>query len=487
MDDLDSKNDGCKPLPAASLTGKIALAPVVGGCLYETQINNVQNAGAMGLILRGISAYPNAVTAGVGNAKLPTVMISYKDGLTLKKDVATASTMATITFQGVPYATDFKSLASFSSRGPTYFASLKPDLAATGAYIYSATQSGNPNGQIYDSTGYVQGSGTSYSAPLVAGSLAVLRGARPGFSAEQYKSMLVNSADALVRADGTPERLMQSGNGTLNLLRALSSTAAAYPTSISFGLGSGTFQNFEPITITNTGTASETYTLTSTPFDDAPAPTFSNEAYDTAYNRPTYPTLSITIAPKQSRTVVMNWNASNLTSGNEYQGLINIQGNRTGSLLALPYWYGVPSGTPSSYVSVGGVPTQATVGSSLSIYFRVTDKIGTPLNDLKILNAYADVLSGGGKIVGIYQSTSYPGLIYLRVTLGNDVGSNSFVFSVPGVGVSVLTIQGAAATPSTGEVSTVNITSFASPDTTFWENLEPVSPPPVMPQKPVQE
>ena len=62
--------------------------------------------------------------------------------------------------------------ALFSSKGPTYDGRIKPDLSAQGVANWLAYPGGDPNT-------YTRGSGTSFSAPLVAGLAACLIQARP--------------------------------------------------------------------------------------------------------------------------------------------------------------------------------------------------------------------------------------------------------------------------------------------------------------------
>ena len=70
--------------------------------------------------------------------------------------------------------------ADFSSVGPTYDGRIKPDVMAMGQDTYVA--SGNPGGWWGN---YYNGSGTSFSNPVLAGAVACLRQARPEASVQE--------------------------------------------------------------------------------------------------------------------------------------------------------------------------------------------------------------------------------------------------------------------------------------------------------------
>ncbi len=78
--------------------------------------------------------------------------------------------------------------------------------------------------------------GTSFSSPLVAGSFALLKSARPGLTAAQYRSLIINSAAPfLIRI--SRHRCNAGEPGLLDVGASLRNTAAATPTSLSFGVG----------------------------------------------------------------------------------------------------------------------------------------------------------------------------------------------------------------------------------------------------------
>ncbi len=85
-------------------------------------------------------------------------------------------------------ATDLNlQVASFSSRGPTADGRLKPELVAPGVDVFAASSAG-PG--VYD----VQLSGTSYSAPLIAGGAALVMEAWPTLDAMAVRNALLLSA-----------------------------------------------------------------------------------------------------------------------------------------------------------------------------------------------------------------------------------------------------------------------------------------------------
>ncbi len=76
--------------------------------------------------------------------------------------------------------------ASFSSVGPTADGRIKPDLAAMGSGVYTATSN--------DSLGFVYGNGTSFSCPLAAGAAALLLQAFPETTPEMMHQALRSTA-----------------------------------------------------------------------------------------------------------------------------------------------------------------------------------------------------------------------------------------------------------------------------------------------------
>lgn len=82
-------------------------------------------------------------------------------------------------------------LTGFSSRGPTRDGRIKPEVVAMGAYCYMA----------YPVTGYGYGNGTSFSAPLVAGTAALILSAHPELTPKQVRQALTQTASQATQPD----------------------------------------------------------------------------------------------------------------------------------------------------------------------------------------------------------------------------------------------------------------------------------------------
>ncbi len=97
-------------------------------------------------------------------------------------------------------------VADFSGRGPAPTGLLKPDVTAPGVDVYSTV----PNGYAY-------GSGTSFSTPIVAGVLALMREARPDLDFEGLYHLLTRTSDDF----GTPGPDNDYGWGRVNAYAAV--------------------------------------------------------------------------------------------------------------------------------------------------------------------------------------------------------------------------------------------------------------------------
>lgn len=104
-------------------------------------------------------------------------------------------------------------IASFSSRGPNYDGTVKPDLTSVGVGLVAAKANA-----LSSSDYYTPMSGTSMATPMTAGAAALLLSAKPGLTPEQIKIALVSTA--LQEGISAPDN--DYGYGRVDALAALS-------------------------------------------------------------------------------------------------------------------------------------------------------------------------------------------------------------------------------------------------------------------------
>ena len=405
---FDPSGLACGSLPANSLQGSIALI-LRGVCIFETKINNAQQAGALAVIVYTDAARPDAFTMSVGAASLPAALVSYQDGANLKQQLAGGSFSVTVDFSVHAVSVSPNRLSTFSSRGPNSDLGIKPDMVAVGQSVNTATRN----------SGFVVEDGTSFSAPMVAGAAALLEAARPGLTSSQYRSLLINSATPIVQDSGAPLTIQQSGAGFLNVLSAINSNITAAPASISFGMGSGSVDQTNTVNITNVGAAADTFSIIAQPIGNGPAPALSAN--------------NIQLNPGQSQAISVRFTGASLDPGS-YQGYLQVQGTQNSVIATVPYWYGVPSGV-ATHVTVLESPTNGRPGTAQAFYVRPSDDQGLPVSAPPTVS----VTAGNGTVTSVQSIDSdIPGAYQIRVRL--TVGSNTF-HVVSGNASSDVTIQ----------------------------------------------
>ncbi|MBM3745663.1 MAG: hypothetical protein FJW34_07685, partial [Acidobacteria bacterium] len=311
-----------------------------------------------------------------------------------------------------PFPINPRRIASFSSRGPNSDQGVKPDLVAVGTWLYLATQRTNPNGEtMYDPSGYVTESGTSFAAPVVAGAAAVLKAARPGLTVNQYRSLLINGAAPFAPlAEGEPFPVQRVGAGSLDLAAALQNTVTAFPTALSFGVGGGTVDMSRDLSLGNIGKTPAELSITIGPLGAGPAPAISAS--------------SLQLEPGATQVVTLRLAAAALEPG-EYHGFVQIWTAGVARPVRVPYWYAVPSTTPR-YLTVLQARETGSRSAFLrnAIIFRVTEQSGVPLMDA---NPTVTVLSGGGTVSLVTLiDGQVPGAYAVSLTLGPVAGANRF-------------------------------------------------------------
>jgi minor extracellular serine protease Vpr len=338
-----SGNDGyaCSPLAAGSLSGAVALIQR-GNCFDSNKIINAQNAGAIGVVLYLPSGQNTPFSSlGVQDTGIPTMVIGNSDGVALKSYLASHQN-TTVTLDPTFQASNTTASAMWpaSSRGPSVgtFANtpttvIKPELVAPGADLYTAAQKYDPNGPVYNSSGYAGVTGTSYAVPMVAGAVALVKQKfGSGLSPAQLKSLVVNTATQDVTDQGGPASMDAAGAGKLSVGDAVNASATLVPDTISFGvINSATVSLTRTVTITNLTGSTATFNITVT------------QPGSNASVKVSPSTLSLPASQSGNLNVTLSGNQPNPGS---YEGFLVVSTSNKKDL-HLPFQYLVSSGSAS--------------------------------------------------------------------------------------------------------------------------------------------
>ena len=207
-------NGGAAVLDPAKVAGKIVVCDRgVTGRTSKSQA--VLEAGGVGMIL--VNTSENSLNADFHF--VPTVHLSHLDRPAIQAYAATAGATARIARATIVFDTPAPYTAAFSSRGPLRAAAgdlLKPDITAPGQDIVAAVAPPANNGRLYDVY-----SGTSMSAPHIAGIAAVLKGIHRSWSPMAIKSaMMTTAGDVLDGSNTNPAVIFSQGAGHVTPRRA---------------------------------------------------------------------------------------------------------------------------------------------------------------------------------------------------------------------------------------------------------------------------
>jgi subtilisin family serine protease len=220
---------------ASNPAGKIALIDR-GTCAVSLKIDYVAQAGAIGAIVaNNVAGDAPSFSFGGGTHFVPALIITLAEGNTLKS-LLNAGTV-NVTFGPSTAVPLIGSMVSTSARGPSYsFNSIKPDIGAPGAAVSADAGSGN-HGSAFG--------GTSGATPMISGAAAILKGAYPGRSPAEIKSVLMNTAETNIKTNpmttgSALAPITRIGGGEVRVKAALDSTTAAWDAadlagSLSFG------------------------------------------------------------------------------------------------------------------------------------------------------------------------------------------------------------------------------------------------------------
>ena len=393
---VDPTGLACSPLVGEGLRGAVALI-LRGSCNFSVKLNHAEAAGAIGAVVYTHALDPIPFTMSVEGALLPALMVGFESGKLLKQGVADApESQATLTFSNtVAFELLSQPLSSFSSRGPTLEGRISPDLVAVGQYIVTAARTTETRGGVFNATGYVVTQGTSFSAPLVAGAYAVLKQLRPGLTAGQYRSLLINGSSAFLNGR-SPQA---SGAGKLDLLSSATAPLAFQPAVLNLGAGGAPGPGSRTVTVAHVGGEAGRYRVTA-------------EAGKGVV--PTVEPTEFELAPGGTTTLQLNW-AGEFVAGESFGNLV-VRGPEGQPGSRLPYWFGVPSSKAANITFLPYPNEFSDVGSTVDLWVFTTDSIGLAATAQEVV---VTVEEGGGIVESVRRREELaPGLVKVTVKMG---------------------------------------------------------------------
>jgi len=153
---------------------------------------------------------------------IPALSVSRDDGLIIR-EILQSDTKGKL---DVFYHPDF--VAYFSSRGPVSPFYIKPDLVAPGAFINTTDINGN----------YKISSGTSFAAPHVAGTAALILQKNPELTPQEVKSILMTTSKIVYDQFDDRFPIEVSGNGRISASNAINAELIIIPPNLIFDLSS---------------------------------------------------------------------------------------------------------------------------------------------------------------------------------------------------------------------------------------------------------
>lgn len=229
-----------------NLTGKIAVAKRRGEpgevVFFSEKEFNVAQKGAIGLVIintlpgliKGRLLHPSAAIGYIPS--IPTILITQEDGEKILNQIDVSNTFVRFAFRN-SNLTNFVSL--FSSRGPISSFYIKPDLVSFGEQVNST----------WLNNSYKHQNGTSFSAPQVTGTVALLLDLHGELDKNQVLGILAPSAIPLKNSYNVYWPSIIQGSGSLNIENALQSPMSIYPAQLSFNLADKQSTHTQFITI----------------------------------------------------------------------------------------------------------------------------------------------------------------------------------------------------------------------------------------------
>jgi len=378
------------PVPAGSLTGKVALIDR-GGCSVSLKTDAAAKAGAVGVLI-GLVAAGDAVSFsfGGGTQFVPTLVIQQSLSQAIKANLAAP---VTVTLNDSTAVNLIGSMVGSSSRGPNYsYSAIKPEIGAPGASVSAVMGTGTQSSAF---------GGTSGAAPMVAGSAALLLQKFPMATPPEVKARLMNAANSTIFTNpatqpGVLAPITRIGAGEVrvdkaaNIKTLLWDAGNPYGAGLSFGTlrATGITTLTKKVAVRNLGTTPRFYTI-------GKSFRYANDAASGAVTLTAPSSITVPAGATGSFTLTMKIDASKLPDWNlglasrqgtgaflqgvEFDGYISL--NDAAGTVSLP-WHVLPHKVAGLQVgattvsAAAGLPV-ANVGGAIDSYTEAFALTGT--------------------------------------------------------------------------------------------------------------
>ena len=326
-----SAADACDPI-AADLTGKAVLIRR-GTCAFHQKALNAQNAGAAAVVLyNNVAGRFSPTVAGTPAITIPVVAVSDTEGVTINNRIAAGSVDLIWSDETLVSTNPTGGLiSSFSSYGLGAELDLKPDIGAPGGLIRAPYP--------LENGAYATISGTSMSSPHVAGAAALLKQAKPGLAAIDFRDALQNTAEPKAWwGTGNPahvEMVHRQGAGMVQIDKAILATTGVKPGKLSLGESEAGPQT-RTLTITNSAASAVTYNLSLVNALSTGGSTFSPGAFLGGASASFSPS-SVTVPAGGSATVDVTITAPAGPVGGQYGGYVVLSPQGGGQTYRVPF------------------------------------------------------------------------------------------------------------------------------------------------------
>ncbi len=320
----------CEPLNLDQPLNSYVLA-MRGECNFVDKTNNLSNAGAIGVIYIDNKDNQSLDWLAAEGTTIPSMLIDKTSGL-LIKDAIQSSQSVIVKIDGDPISDNNQPpnlLSTYSAEGPSVGNILKPDIVTIGEGSFAGTQNDIAVESEFNASGYFWLSGTSMSAPRVAGLAAILRQLHPDWPPAWIKSALTLSAKQPVYKKNNSSQkasVLQRGAGAVDAEAALNVETIVFPSLI--GFGAYMVDDLAPlpgwITIVNPSNQDCSYTLT--PSDDAVSQGISIS------------TSSFSLSTKEKIEIEISFNSLAGLQDGDNQGELVLVNSTTHESYEIPYW-----------------------------------------------------------------------------------------------------------------------------------------------------